>query len=461
MKLSYINLFGAVILLTCLGMITTLLISLNTKFNFVVLFFLLISFYSAVRLTIISFSGDHKKIMEMTFYVFTFIFMGLTPIAQISIGEFPLNGFYDDSDFMFAAFIIIVGIVGYDLGVFFGNKKKISLNNKKLINIVVTKKKIIIMTVISFLLFIISSLKFGGIDNLFIPRNELNSGFEKLNLLVYTCLLRIPVFITLVYSILWWKNRKQKSFLNKTNLPILSIIVFLLIINLIASNPISTPRFWFGMIILTILIVFKKWKKYTIFFATIGTLVVFLFVFPYADIFRYDTEIQVDIENLNTQLSTDGDYDAFQQLLNIKLFVEGNGYSFGNQLAGAVLFWVPRSLWESKAYGTGALVAEYSGYSYTNLSAPLWGEFYIDFGLIGVLFFFYIYGFFTAKLQNIFKYSKEYRILNSYQIIIPILAAYQIFLLRGELLSTVSYLIVNVFFALLSLILFNKDDSKH
>jgi hypothetical protein len=63
----------------------------------------------------------------------------------------------------------------------------------------------------------------------------------------------------------------------------------------------------------------------------------------------------------------------------------------GHQLLGSLLFFVPSSVWTGKPPATGIFLAKYliNHYSmwFTNLSAPLVAEGYLDFGWLGVLLY--------------------------------------------------------------------------
>jgi hypothetical protein len=69
--------------------------------------------------------------------------------------------------------------------------------------------------------------------------------------------------------------------------------------------------------------------------------------------------------------------------------VSVHGLQWGHQLLGSLLFFVPSSLWSTKPLATGILLANYliNNYSmwFTNLSAPIVAEGYLDFGYLGVI----------------------------------------------------------------------------
>lgn len=89
-------------------------------------------------------------------------------------------------------------------------------------------------------------------------------------------------------------------------------------------------------------------------------------------------------EILNRYFET-GDYDGLQSLNNAVIYRQESGLQHGRQLAASILFFVPRSVWPDKAVPTGQAAAEMAGFSFTNVSMPLPGEFFADFGYVGVI----------------------------------------------------------------------------
>jgi hypothetical protein len=143
------------------------------------------------------------------------------------------------------------------------------------------------------------------------------------------------------------------------------------------------------------------------------------------------------------------DFDAFQAVANTIALVDREGVSGGRQIAGAVLFAVPRQLWPDKPLATGQLVGEKSGYAFTNISAPLWAELYVDGGLLLVLAGFLAYGAAVRTLDRWYRWSQRggggARVVS---VLVPIYAGYQFFVLRGSLMPAVAYLTPIVLFAL-------------
>jgi hypothetical protein len=172
----------------------------------------------------------------------------------------------------------------------------------------------------------------------------------------------------------------------------------------------------------------------------VGLLFALVVVFPYSDIFREENQ-NVTFEPIATQLASNGDYDAFQQIANTVLFVSSDGVTYGNQVLGALFFWVPRAIWPDKPVGSGQMVADHLGYNFTNLSSPLWAEAYINAGLVGVVLILLLFGVVTSYLQQGFIASTKGQGLLFFGGLVPILAGLQIYFLRGDLQNGIATLV--------------------
>ena len=162
----------------------------------------------------------------------------------------------------------------------------------------------------------------------------------------------------------------------------------LLVVNALVNNPVSNPRYWFGTVVLGLLLGSERVQRPAVmrmFLVTV--LLAFLVVFPYADRYRYTNSTQQRM-SLTQSLELKGDFDSFAEIANAVSYSQERGHTDGGQVLGALGFWVPRSAWPTKSSDTGILLAHYIGYPNTNLSAPLWAEAYIDFGwlAVGVVF---------------------------------------------------------------------------
>jgi hypothetical protein len=148
-------------------------------------------------------------------------------------------------------------------------------------------------------------------------------------------------------------------------------------------------------------------------------------------------------------LIKNGDYGSFQQVLNSVMYVQKKGLSYGGQLLGTLFVWVPRSLWGDKPIDTAELVALHMGYRYTNLEMPLWAEMYVDGGMVAVAAGLFVFGMLTAICERAYLTNQNKDSLTFINLFVPVFAAYQILLIRGDLMSTFSWIFAIALFMLL------------
>jgi hypothetical protein len=204
----------------------------------------------------------------------------------------------------------------------------------------------------------------------------------------------------------------------------------------VVNNPISNSRYWFGTILIAL--VFAIWP--TLRAGYRGLVVVALFtaavLFPYTDYFRYEPVYRQAMSGSVLEvMSVKGDYDAQAQLTNTVDFVDSSGFFYGQQALGALLFWVPRSVWPDKPVDTGTILATYARSTNLNLSAPLWSEAYIDFGLVGVVLVFLALGYTVGRLDLSYAAAARWPGARWALIVTPVAAGYLFIILRGSLLQ--------------------------
>jgi hypothetical protein len=221
--------------------------------------------------------------------------------------------------------------------------------------------------------------------------------------------------------------------------------ILIIIANIFANNPIAAPRYWVGTIAVALVFVLAPIRSARRAFVFVALFcVLFLIIFPVADVFRL--EVPSDWLGTATQnvgisnLLTKTDFDSFQQTNNSVLYVERESVQQGRQVLGALLFWVPRTLWPDKPEPSGEVIANFIGFPNTNLSFPLWAELYIDFHLVGVTLGFLLFGAISGLLDKASLRYSESATPGLWPVAVPVFAAYQIFFLRGSLMATMAYL---------------------
>jgi hypothetical protein len=234
-----------------------------------------------------------------------------------------------------------------------------------------------------------------------------------------------------------------------------SIILFVITgtIALLLNFPLALTRFvlFQRVIVLTYLIADLSRVRLKAYLAVIAVLSIFT-VFPTLDYFaRGDTTAGLDINPLK-YIAESGDLDGLQSMMNIYEMVQSKGISGGWQLLGAALSYVPREVWPTKAYPTGTAAAEFAGYSFTNLSAPLVSEIYVDFGVVGLAIIPFFIGWFLISVDRRAQYWGRQRGHIIEKFFFGGLIGYETIVLRGSLIAIISH--VYLYGALIGLLSF-------
>jgi hypothetical protein len=209
---------------------------------------------------------------------------------------------------------------------------------------------------------------------------------------------------------------------------------------LVTVNPINSPRYVFGTVLLAMaacLGVFATPWRFRL--VALSAVVGFVVVFPLADAFRTEQTGSLDAVTPASSL-LNPDYDAYAQLDNTSLYVERQGLTDGRQALGVLLFWVPRATWQDKPEDTGIVLANFREYTFTNLSAPMWAELFINFGWPGVALGGAALGWWArGRDDRVIAWLRRHRTPDVLGCILPF---YLIFLLRGSLLQAMANFLV-------------------
>ena len=151
--------------------------------------------------------------------------------------------------------------------------------------------------------------------------------------------------------------------------------VILVALTLLANWPMAVPRFQVAAVYVPLLLMYvpvatRKYVMVAVLF------VMLLAVFPLMNLFRRDFTC-FGVGNFLT-----ADYDTYQNMMEA---VRGGMVTWGRQLLGVVLFFVPRAFWPGKPVGSGFCVAREYGYDYDNIAMCVFGEGYVNFGFVGMI----------------------------------------------------------------------------
>lgn len=264
---------------------------------------------------------------------------------------------------------------------------------------------------------------------------------SSMALLVGKCFQALPGIATALAVVNWRKNRTGMGF----------VAVNLLCL-LISYFPTSTARYVAAAIYLGLLLIWsvrlKKGRGFILLF-----LGAFMVLLPFLNAYRNESFSSVSIgmalrETIERlpDMWLEGDYDAYSMLTMTVEHVKSHGTTWGRQLLGVALFWVPRALWPNKPIGSGALVATARGFSFTNLSSPLPAEGLINFGVVGVFLFAFVCGRVMAALDGAYwdGLDRSGKRTRRYDILYPFICIMFFFVSRGDLLSSFAYMVAYV-----------------
>lgn len=418
--------------------------------------YLLVLAYAGARLAW-WFARASLSLFDLTFWIFTYVFLGLSSVAQVTANKFPLGSVYPRTTQLVGALIIAVGIGSYEIGRII-RRHGITPG---LITRRVSAKRSLVLALVSMVLGAYVVVRIG-VRPFFNSRDSVTAAFLGVSpsgVQFHTVQNKAPgtlfqAAVNLVPLIALLAVLSIKRTSKRVQLWVVPMLVVLVAINLLVNNPISNARYWFATVLFSVITVWLSWRRPAVLRIILaGFLVSTLFALDYLDAFRRPDTIDLQSESASDRLLTHPDYGPFQQLLDVVAYVDGNGHTHGTQLAGAALVWFPRGLWESKPAATTRLVAPELGHAG---AVPLWGEFYIDFGWPGLVFGMYFWGRLTRVLDTAVRRAPKRRQgPPGLEVWVPAMAAFQILILRGSLQPTVGILI-----PLILLILFATPAAK-
>jgi len=402
-------------LLTCavfilLGVIVPLVLFLNSDgdFSVNVLLMLCIVVWCQLRLAFTGIRGQ-RRFTLICFYAFIYVFLGVQPSLSVSMHAFPQDVYLSEGLEAFAGFLIVLGILAFELGYILGRgkvnaahlyKKQYKILSLKILwggNAVVGLMALLVMAYYGPGTFI--ALRGYTGDTIFWSRGV---DYTELVFVVYA--VRGLAAVLLFFTVYLWKIRTHLA-LTPSRLSSLKFALwFIAPLNLLVSNPIAAPRQWAGSLMLTLLFLSMRWKGIRSFLVlTMLTCLSLLTLFSGTDPRHFGAALsQGEGVNASTVgslikdgvqgLATDCNFDAFSMLAATTQYTENYGYSLGRQLLLPMFFWVPRTIWESKPEGTHKVVADSLGLDHWNVSSPLWSEGYMNFGVFGLFLFLFLFG---------------------------------------------------------------------
>lgn len=404
-----------------------------------------------------------RRLFEMMYWAFAYAFLGLAPLAQLRMDIFPTTiARMDHTLIAVGSLIAIVGCCAFLLGALADNAMllrgkaaglaKQARHMSRMFTIDGTRLLILVAFAVVLNVYYLS--KVGWIqfaqsrDESFVVYDAIwKPGTPGAMVRGCSYMALLMAFVALVRFRRELKRANEMGFPASAGTLRLNLVLILLIGALLANsmNPISNARYLSGTAILgaaTALGLAATITRFRV--MAVSFLLGLLVIFPLADAFRYGREANFKAANPIEALISP-DYDSFGQLVNGYLVAERNGISPGRQMLGVFLFAVPRVFWSDKPVDSGILIANVRGYPFTNLSAPLWIEFYLNGGWVLLVLGMFGLGWWLHRIDT--GIERQFNTVGMPALLSCVLPFYMMILLRGSLLQAASYLFFILVFA--------------
>lgn len=312
-------------------------------------------------------------------YVFMFLFCYYTPLHQYHSGFSIHNfGLFTSSEYLYANLLILCFII------IFQTFKNVKLSSKNLMNynkesnFSITNLSALILSAIS-----VTCLVFLWINNELISFSKADEiiANDSFTNVVLKILRFIPVSCLLIF-IYTAKNKSFKCSKFYKNLFLLSILICCSII-LFPLNGTLNRYFIFGAYIMIVGSLFEKtqYKSYIMIAAVIG----FYYIFPAFNFFKYNGLNNISDFIFGGFSTNSIDYDSYHLFLQTIKYTNANGALLGKNILSALFCIVPRTIWKGKLVSSGVIISQSANASFTNVSCPLFAEFYLSFGFLGIV----------------------------------------------------------------------------
>jgi hypothetical protein len=226
-----------------------------------------------------------------------------------------------------------------------------------------------------------------------------------------------------------------------------SLCVLILLIALVAmtENPLTEKRNGLGPIYLGLIFMVFDSKLRSVNRRLWLLVASMMLIFPAVTVlthshgeFLYGVKVNEFVATLKDHYFS-VNYDAWANIYTVVEMVKTQGLQWGRQLLGDFLFFMPSSLWHGKPLATGIAIGNYlinhhSGW-FTNLSAPLVGEGYFDFGVVGVVLYAAALAWIVSWLNRLARESGKWV---SYPLAVY-LSLFLMFAIRGSLMIAFAY----------------------
>lgn len=426
-------------------------ILINYMLTLSIIFFLINYFYASNSLgksTIVIFSFlinilfAAKKLLWDDKYPFSFFtifwfttlfFLCLAPFFQYGVRwnalkYMPVN----DVSILELNSYVFLYMLTYSLTYKFFSQKD---HNFLVIELRKPRRKDVLRIFFFLVVILLLNIHFHGISNLFFRSlRSVQSDIAGVNIL--GLFLEILLFSTSFLIVM-----NLEALLPMPNFQKSLYIVCTLLIFLILFFPTSKARFFIGTVYLGLFLSLKKNfrnEKGLIIVLFLG----FLFALPILSATRRAANFEELFSPKTLKLGYDffigGDFSTYSMGLSALEYVKNEGFFLGKQMFSNIFYFIPRRFWSGKEYSLGYTIAEYYGHHFYNMDSPLVMEFFVDFGIIGLIIFTFILAMLCERGDSFYWITRQNRKKHLFNYMYPFLVIIFIFVNRGALMSTFS-----------------------
>ncbi len=353
----------------------------------------LISSFLVVRQIVLTVTQPHGGPVALVFWTFLLGWMCVGSLAQMGQGRLPWPDSGLDDLYPWGQLLFLGAILSYLAGTRLGSGRRRPEDADRPPAAGAPRGRLAALILCAILLafFVVSTT--GGLPARFTTRDEAGAAVGEAlgeigasgDTVRLFLLNRLPVAIVAVvgYASADALVRARRSRSAGAAVAALRMLVcFALLV--ILANPWSTPRYLVfsaaGAVVLGLVPLRNVHRRaVAAVVLVLGTVV----LYPLATWFKKSatqTSRSVDLSTF-----TGIDFDGFQTTMTALAHVRDFGYAHGEHILAAVAFFVPRSLWSSKPTPANLDIAADRGYSFLNLSLPLWAELYLDATVVGMV----------------------------------------------------------------------------
>lgn len=416
--------------------------------------------YASSRLAMLTRRGE-RRLTALCSWSFTYLWMGVQPLLSGATGRFPLGIQLDDDTLTYTWIIVLIGMLAFDVTYAIyariqGGRRHDMLRPPVWIN----ARPLYMLSGVGIVLSLLALYTLGGWRYLFLIRSsptmrawDVLAGVDSSLVAILISLLRgIPTALVLVmlYVVTHLRSLRVAGG-SRRQLRVCCMVA--LFSWMLTNNPLSTPRLqWASMVLASLFVVFR-WRgvRSCAVWTCLLTLGVF-FSFSTVNV-RYTLgkaehegrrlgpaefaeQVAAIVAGSIDRAST-GEMDAFAELGMATEYVALHGPALGRQFLLLLTFWVPRSFWPEKPVASSHLIASFGPHPQPNVSAPLWMEGYMDFGVLGTVLFLALWGVAASATDSLLARPEHVRMGQILDIVGPLIAANAFILLRGGLVTGV------------------------